>query len=107
MKKILTLFVLLSSMSVFADPCNYLSQRQCYDERAYCNYQRGVVTKGRCVAVDRGREQICRQAHILTSLGEQAVENECYRKMAITNCEWIPAQQKPSGCYLKQSIRRR
>jgi hypothetical protein len=49
-----------------------------------------------------GIEQVCKQAHILNMIGKKKIEEECYKKMAITKCQWIPGNYQEAGYYIKE-----
>lgn len=106
MKNLKRVLVLLSitTSAVMADPCTYLTKRQCHYEAQYCQFEPAVNRPGECVvkAGDEGdvrMEILCKAPNggFWREKSEAQRSNYCYSN----GCEWIPAAHEPSGCFLR------
>ena len=107
MKSLSIVFAALFSLSAFADPCTYLTKRQCQYERQYCTYEQGYRQDARCDVKESDigntvQETMCKVPNgaFWVTKSDQERQNICLQY----GCEWQPKEQEPSGCFLRDDL---
>ena len=92
---------------VFADPCTYLTQRECSFEKKYCEFQPEFNSVGRCQPAEVDKDDVSKKIICDAPNGSFWINKGEYKRSQYcqsNGCEWTPSVYEPAGCYLKADL---